>query len=325
MTTAEDASDYLFFTFEDCALAMTSSDANTDQMLFFGEFLDATIRLSPFPTCPDIESASNTDSSYRIVFEELQCACLDYPSLDPPTGSFDPLCCDRTGSASIRLPLQVYPEAYTERLCRGMELAMAADCSSTEPAMTIPPTPAPTNIPLSELFPTQPPTSERPSRSPVVSTNEKEDEESLLGLSTVWTIFAWIAFAACGLVLVGLVILLLASFCYPSGEKKRVTDSNDPNREAEHEIEFAAEEEELSHTDSNRMEQPSPACIDTSAEEQHHSVDNDDDGDEDYVDAAADEVDSVENDDDDDADDDGGDDDDDGEEVDEYPHRMQEV
>ncbi len=139
----------------------------------------------------------------------------------------------------------------------------------------------------------------------------------MLGLSTVWTIFAWIAFAACGLVLLGLMIMLVASFCHSSSEKG-VKESDDPNREDEHEIEFEAEEElSQEEANSNIVEQASPAVFtDTSVQEQSHSVDDDDVGDEDYVDAAADEADAA---------DDGGDDDDDREEEEECLRREQDV
>lgn len=290
-------SDYLFFSIEDCSLAMIRSDSNIDEKLFFGEFLDAAISLSPFPLCPDIESASNIDSSYRLVFEELQCACLDYLSLDPPSGSFDPLCCDRSGPESIRLSFLVYPESYTERLCRGIELALAADCleSSEEPGLPpeggFAPTSAPTNIPLSQLFPTQAPTPQPPTPGPALP--NEEDGDSILGLPTVWTIFAWIAFATCSLVLIGLTIIFLASFCRKSDEKV-IQVSDDRNGEEEHEIEFEREEGISENKESSDLldQQSLAIALDPSAEEEGHEVNNavhdEDDDEEDFVDASAD-------------------------------------
>lgn len=297
--TMADDSDYLFFTIEECLLAMTGSDSNVDEKLFFGEFLEAAISLSPFPVCPDIETASNIGSSYRLVFEELQCACLDYPALNPPTGSFDPLCCDRSGPASIRLPLSIYPEAYTEGLCRGIELALAADCLEPSEVPGVPseggtaPTLAPTNIPLSQLFPTQPPTPQIDTPGPAPL---RDEDDSLLGLPTVWTVFAWIAFAACTLVLLALITIFFASFCRKS-EEKIINRLDDQNGEEELEIEFEreADEEEVGISESeiitdSMKSQSLATAIDMPIQEQSQDVKGKDDDvdDENYVDASAD-------------------------------------
>lgn len=242
---ADDDAEYLYFSLTECSLAMTRSDSNNDEKLFFGEFLDAVIRLSPFPACPDIESASVSGSPYRIVFEELLCACIDYPSLDPPSGSFDPLCCDRSGSESIRLPFFIYPDTYTERLCLGMELALAADCIESTEVPSGPsegetvPTVAPSNRPVSAPVPTRPPT--LPTEAPIRSLIDKEEDEddSILGLPKLWTILAWISFAACSLVLLALLFLFLTLFCCKRGDPSTKDDGN--GNEEEHEITFERE------------------------------------------------------------------------------------
>lgn len=285
-----DGSENLFFSLPECSLAMTRSDSNIDEKLVFGEFFDAVISLSPFPSCPDIESASTPSSPYRIVFDELLCRCLDYPSLNPPTGSFDPLCCDRSGPQSIRLPFLIYPEAYTERLCLSIELALAAGCLETTEEPGVPSggdtesTLAPSELLLSPLSPTRSPTTQPAAPLPTLTNFENSD--SILGLPTVWTILAWIAFAACSLVLLGLLVVFLSSFCRRSGEKS-TKEADDRNGNEEHEIEFELEEENSENGKSSDEIERQPETFgfhfaDASAEEL--VVDDDDDagGDDEY-------------------------------------------
>ncbi|EEC43723.1 predicted protein [Phaeodactylum tricornutum CCAP 1055/1] len=110
-----------------CMEAMQLADQNRDGLISRSEYVNLMTTLSPYESCPDSRLGGDLlgNGSFHLAFSSLACLCLRYTN--------DRNCCTEAGEENGTGPVlvlgNVYPKAYTERVCATLAGTLDDECA----------------------------------------------------------------------------------------------------------------------------------------------------------------------------------------------------